>query len=192
MHRVERARVLRDRLGEDLGALDRDPQDVLELGEPDDDGRTRREPDEDGVGQEVDEEAESESAEHQVHDTDDEGERGCRSHVLRRSLSGDRCERRGGEQRRERDRPDGELARRTEDGIHQHRDDGGVEPDLRGQAGEQRVGHGLGHQHGADGEPGDEIAVQIGAPIPGCPPGDRHEAAEQRRRGRHRYECTYF
>ena len=58
-------------------AFDRDPEQVLDLREPDDDGGRGGEPDEHRVRQEVDHEAQPPEPEHEVDDTHHEGEQGC-------------------------------------------------------------------------------------------------------------------
>ena len=57
--------------------------------------------------------------------------------------------------------PDPELAGPADSGVGHERQDRRIQPDLRGQPGQEGVAHRLGDEHGPDGEAGDEIAVQI-------------------------------
>ncbi len=103
------------------------------------------------------------------------------------SLLDQRGERRRGEQRDDRHGPDGELSRRAEQGVDDHRDRRGVEADLGREPGEQGVGHRLGDEHRPDREARHEIAPEVSAAVVGPPRQDREQLSKRV----HRCEYTY-
>ena len=169
VHAVERANDFGDGLVEVVLPWDRDAEQVLDLREADDDGGRRGEADEHRVRQEVDEESQATDTERDVGEADHQGEQRGRCQIPGGPLLHEGGERVGGEQRHDGDRPDRELPGGAEQGVDQDRHRRGVEPDLGGQAREQRVGHRLGHEHGGDREAGGEIRAQIGSVVAAAP-----------------------
>ena len=66
----------------------------------------------------------------------------------------------GGHQGDDGHRPGGQLPRRTPQGAQNGRHEGDIEAEIDRQAGQLRVGHGLGHQHQRAGDAGDQVAAQ--------------------------------
>ena len=113
-----------------VAARDRDAEDVLGLREPDDDRGSRREPDQHRVRQEVHQEAEATDTEDDVDDADHQRQQRSGLEIARSALLDDGSERRGGQQRDDGDRSDGELPRRPEQRVDEHGNGRGVEADL--------------------------------------------------------------
>jgi hypothetical protein len=92
---------------------------------------------------------------------------------------GDRADAGGGEDRRSRLRTDAEVAGRPDDGVRDQCEQRGVEAGHRRHVGELGVGHALRDEHGADGQPGQDVDAQpaplvVQQPVePGSVPGDR-------------------
>ena len=75
----------------------------------------------------------------------------------------------GGEQRADGGRPDTELAGPADGGVGHQGQDGGIQPDLGRQPGQERVAHALRDEHRPHGEPGDEVALQVLPGVAGHP-----------------------
>ncbi len=161
-----------------LAARDRDAEDVLGLREPDDQRSSGREPDQHRVREEVDHVAEATDAEDDVDDTDHQRQQRGGLEVARGALLDDGSECRGGQQRDDGDRSDGELPRRPEQRVDDDGNGGGVEADLGRKPCQQRVGHRLGNQHRSDGHAGSEIAPEIAALVVRGPRHDRQDLLE--------------
>mmetsp|Transcript_24746 Transcript_24746/g.66427 ORF Transcript_24746/g.66427 Transcript_24746/m.66427 type:complete len:379 (-) Transcript_24746:528-1664(-) len=155
-----------DRLVEVLRLGDRVADEILELREPDDDGRSRREARHDGVAEERDQEAETEEGSDRLEDADEQRRQdrqlGVRvgaqvgrgrpvrlgeCPVLLRKVRGALVLRQRvrqanfDEERDHRDGPDGELARRAEECVRDDRDHRRVEAVLHVEACDVRVRH---------------------------------------------------
>ena len=75
---------------------------------------------------------------------------------------------RAGQDRQRRRRADAEHARRAEQRVDHHRDEGGVEAHGDGQPGDGRVGHGLGQHDRRGRETGDDVETECSQPFLIC------------------------
>ncbi len=187
---AQRGHDLVHRVDEVVLTRDRDPQEVFDLAEPDDDRRGGGEPDQHGVREEVDQKPEPAGGQHQVHRAHHQREEGGGAEVTGGPLLEQGRQGGGGQQRHDGDRADRQLPRRTEECVDQDRNGGGVEPHFRGQAGQEGVGHTLGHQHRPHREPGREVAAQVASIVRRRPGQDREQLLH--RSGCHGPKCTYI
>ena len=127
-----------------------DAEDMLELAGRDEDAAGSDEPADHRVRQQVGEEAHAQQAEHSQHHARQCRQRNRRFEIERGSLRGDRTRRACGHQRHHRNRADRQSAAGAENRIGDQREDRGVEPDHRRQAGQQRIGEALRDQHDGD------------------------------------------
>mmetsp|Transcript_58889 Transcript_58889/g.155100 ORF Transcript_58889/g.155100 Transcript_58889/m.155100 type:complete len:719 (-) Transcript_58889:350-2506(-) len=175
-------------------------QDVLQLAEADDDGRSAGEPARHGMSQEGHEEAELQDASDNLHDAHHASRqrgqarvrdranfilsppRGFASHLVPLgALFLDELAAQTGldEQRDHGHRADRQLSRLAEDGVHDQRNAGGVHPiDVR-EARDACVRHALRNHHDPDGDARKQVSLE-GGPLHLWKPGrDRHHVQRQ-------------
>ncbi len=158
----------RHRLVVTLGALDLDPEDLVELRGGDDDGGGVGETVHHWVGEEVDHQPEAGDAEQQLEGADQESEEDGVGHEL--LAAGSRQGLQGGRRHQgdDRHRTGGELTAGAEQVGDHGRQERGVEAVVGGQAGELRIGHGLWDQHQGDSHTCDEVPPDgVGVQLPG-------------------------
>ena len=166
---LEPAEGLPDDLVDPLAVLQLDAQQMLQLAGSDEDGRRRREAAEDRPGEEADHEPEPPHTEGDPHEADHDGQRGRQPHRHGRVAVGQLGQSGGGEQRADGGRPDPELAGPTDGGVCHQGEDGGIQPDLGRQPGQEGVAHALRDEHRPHGEPRDDVAFQVRPAVAGQP-----------------------
>ena len=150
-----------DVIDEMFAATHRYAENLVELGQADNDGGRIGKADDDRMGEKVDDHAELEQAEQKLNAADQKGEQDGQCDELLRADSGKRRQRRCGQQRNHRHRAGGELGRRAPHGGDHHRQERGVQAVIRRQACQLGVSHGLGDKHQCDGEAGNQIGFDV-------------------------------
>ena len=162
--------------------VDVDPGDAPELADQDRERDAGEEADEDRPRQEGREDAEAEQAGAEVEAADDEGEQRGDGGAVGGLEAGHGREDRGHDGDGRGVGADDELPRRAEDRVGDQRRDRGVEPGLRRQAGDRRIGDGARQADRGDGEAGRDVSLQPGRA--GSPRGSPGSAGPGARRPR--------
>ncbi len=161
-------------LGHDAVPGHRDAGDLLELAHDHEDRDPRHVPDEDGLGQQVGEEAQPGEPGHQAQHADDDGQRRGQDGEARRVAGGERGHDHRGHQRGRRLGTDRQLPRRAEHRVHDRGPRRSPRARRRREAGHLGIGHHLGHQVGGDADPGEDVRAEPAAlvvPEPCAGPG---------------------
>ena len=145
--------------------VDVDPGDAPELADQDRERDAGEEADEDRPRQEGGEDAEAEQAGADVEAADDEGEQGGDGGAVGGLEAGHGREDRGHDGDGGGVGADHELPGRAEDRVGDQRRDRGIEPGLRRQAGDRRVGDRARQADRGDGEAGRDVSLQPGEPV---------------------------
>ena len=155
--------VLRDAqdVGKEALLGDVDAQELGHLVEHDHEADPGLEAGQDRRGNEVGDEPQPQQAASEQHRADQRGQRGRRRDELGRvAVRNRQAELRAGQDRQRGGGTDAEHARRAEQRVDHHRDEGGVQTDGDGQAGDGRVGHGLGQDDRGGRQAGDHVEAQ--------------------------------
>ena len=152
-------------LGEEGLAGDRDAGHVLELVGDHDQGHAGHVADQDGSRQQVRDEAQPQQPGRHRHQPDEQGQRAREFGVPGRISGGQRLDGHEGHQRGRRLGTHGQRFRRAEEYIDDQRREGGPQAGDRRQARDRRVRHDLRHQVGRDGDTGQQVTGQPGTAI---------------------------
>ena len=148
-------------VGEEALLGDVDAEELRHLVEHDHEADAGLEAGQHRRGDEVGDEAQAQQPRQHQHRADQRGQRGRRRDELRRVAVGhDQAELRAGQDRQRGGGADAEHARRAEQRVDHHRDEGGVEAHRDRQPGHGRVGHGLGQHDGRGREAGDHVEAK--------------------------------
>ncbi len=143
-----------------LGAFHADPEDLGKLRGGDDDGGAVGEAHHHGMGQEVHQHAEAEQPEHELEAPHHDGQQGRVHQVALRVGRGDGLQGGGGHEGDHRHGARGQLARGAQEGGDDDGNERGVQTHVGWQAGQLRIGHGLGHQHQGNGDARQQVRAQ--------------------------------
>ena len=160
-------------------ALRVDAENGRELAGRDLDARGGDEARDDRVAEEVREKPQPQQPHGQQQQPRDHGERDGRPQILRCSLGRDRCRGGRGHEAGHRDGADRERARGAEDRVEHERRHRGIQPDLRRQPRQQRIGQRLRDQHDRDDPRHDQVVGERLAGVFGPPVQDREITAGQ-------------
>ena len=148
--------------GQRLLARGRYPEHVRELSGGDLDADTGQEPDQYRAGQEVRQETEPGDPGEQQHPSGQQSRQPGQPDVLLRSRQGQTGQRGGEDGRGGRIRGHDQVARRTKDAEHCHRQEHGVQAGYQRHPGDLRVAEDLGHAEGGQREAGQRVGGNPG------------------------------
>ena len=138
-------------------------QQMAQLLDSDQDSGAGRKADDDRMGDKVDQHAQPGHAHGQLDEAHHQGHEPRQEHVLGRARGGQGKE---GGQDQQRDgvgRPGVQLVGGAPQGADDGGHDGGIDAHLRGQLGDEGIGHGLGQQDDGHGQAGDQVGPQVSA-----------------------------
>ena len=140
---------------------DVDAQELRHLVQHDHEADARFEAGQHRRGNEVGDESQTHQPRQQQHRADQRGQRGRRRDELRRvAVRHGQAELRAGQDRQRGGGADAEHARRAEQRVDHHRDEGGIQTHRNRQTGYRRVGHRLGQNDRRGREAGDDVEAQ--------------------------------
>ena len=165
---------------EGLRAAHRHADQLVDLGQRDDDRRSIGEADDHRMGQEIHHDAQLEHTEGQLDHADHQRQHDGQRNELFAAGDGQRRQRRGSQQRDHGHRAGAKLVRGTPEGRHRNRQEGRVKPVVGGHPRQLGIGHGLRHQYQGDGDARYEVGAQRRPGI-GKPAQEGQEALQQLR-----------
>jgi hypothetical protein len=130
---------------EGLGTAHGHTDQLIYLGQGNDDGGGIGEADNHRMGEEVHHHAELEHTQRELDHADQQGQQDRQGDEVLRARRRQRRQRGGREQRSHRHRAGTELVRRAPQGRHRHRQEGGIQAIVGRHAGQLGIGHGLRH-----------------------------------------------
>ena len=160
-----------------FAAPHRDAEQLVDLGQADDDRGRIGEADDDRMRQEADDDAQLECAQSQLDQADHQGQQDRESDELIGTGRGQRRKRRRGQQRHHRNRAGGQLCGRTPQRCDHSGQECGIQTIVGRQTGQLRIGHGLRDEHQRNGDARNEVGSECLAAY--RPPGKEWEETRE-------------
>ncbi len=150
-----------DVVDEMFAAPHRYAENLVELGQADNDGGSIGKTDDDRMGEKVDDHPKFEKAEQKLNAADQEGEQDGQGNELIRADSGKWRQRRCGQQRNHRHWAGGKLGRGAPHGGDHHWQERGIQAVVGRQASQLSISHGLRDKHQCNSEARDQVCLDI-------------------------------